>query len=145
MTGDRTSMVDSARRLAELRQDPAELAATEAGEEAEFEPEQDYGAFTLVSADRQRKVAVEFRMLNGDRKSRTYAFLAGIDYNPSTGIVMDFSADKVTITGRNLGSLMDGLVPQRVGVVREMDDLQAEANLPDDAIVITKIEIKSVD
>ena len=145
MSDHHSSRVDAAKRLAELRQENAEPAADDAEEGIEFEPVEEKPAFSMVSADRQRKVMVEFRMLAGDSKARTYAFLAGIDYNPDTGIVMDFSADTVTITGRNLGPLMDGLVAQRVAVVREMDELQAEANVPDGETVVLKIEVKPVE
>ena len=145
MSDNFTSKVDAAKRLAELRQEGAEPAAAQVEEGIIFEPEEEKPAYSMVSADRQRKVMVEFRMLDGDRKARTYAFLAGIDFNPSKGIVMDFSADAVTITGRNLRPLLNGLISQRVAVVREMDDLQAEANLPDGETVVLKIEIKPVE
>ena len=108
-----TSKVDAAKRLAELRKEGAE-SADDAEEGIDFELEVETPAFSILSADRQRKVMVEFRMLDGDRKARTYAFLAGIDFNPSKGIVMDFSADAVKISGRNLAPLFDGLVAQRI-------------------------------
>ena len=136
-----TSKVDAAKRLAELRKEGAE-SADDAEEGIDFELEVETPAFSILSADRQRKVMVEFRMLDGDRKARTYAFLAGIDFNPSKGIVMDFSADAVKISGRNLAPLFDGLVAQRIAIVREMDELQAEASISEDATVVTKIEIK---
>lgn len=145
MRDDHNSRADAAKRLAELRQEGAGPPAEQAEEGIIFEPEEDRPAFSMVSADRQRKVMVEFRTKDGNAKARSYSFLAGIDFNPSKGIAMDFSTDKVTITGRNLRPLFDGLVAQRVAVVREMDDLQAEANLPDEATVVLKIEIKPVE
>lgn len=145
MSAGHNSTIDTARRLAELRQENAEPTAEHVESVAESEPLEERPAFSMVSADRQRKVMVEFRMLVGDVKARAYAFLAGIDYNPSTGIVMDFSADKVTITGRNLRPLLNGLISQRVAVVCEMDDLQAEANLSDGETVVVKIEVKPVE
>jgi hypothetical protein len=145
MSNHHNSTVDSARRLAELRQENAEPTAETAEEGINVESMEEQPAFSMVSADRMRKVMVEFRMLKGDVKARPYAFLAGIDYNPDTGIVVDFSADKVTITGRNLRPLLSGLISQRVAVVREMDDMQAEANVPDGETVVLKIEVKPVE
>jgi hypothetical protein len=145
MSDKHSSIVDAATRAARLRQENAEPTAVKAEQWVESEQEEDTPAFSMISADRQRKVMVEFRMLDGNRKARTYSFLVGIDFNPSDGIGMDFSADKETISGRNLAPLFDGLVAQRVAVVREMDDLHADVNLPEAATVVTRIEVKPVE
>jgi hypothetical protein len=140
-----TPMVDAARHAAQLRQEAAAPAADDAGEGAELEREADYPAYSILSADRQRKVMVEFRRKNGNAKALAYSYLVALDFDPSEGIAMDFSGYTVKIAGRNLRPLFEGVVAQRVAVVREMDELQAEANLPQDATVVTKIEIKPVD
>lgn len=145
MTGDRTSMVDSARRLAELRQDAAEPAANGAEEGTDSEPVEEKAAYSILSADRQRKVMVEFRWKHGNAKALAYSYLVALGFDPSEGINMDFSGYTVNIVGRKLRPLFEGLVAQRVAVVREMDELQAEANLPDGETVVSKIEVKTLD
>ena len=139
------SKVDAAKRLAELRKDGAEPVADEMEEGIVFEPEEEKPAFSMVSADRMRKVMVVFRMLNGNAKALAYSFLVAIDLDPSGSILIDFTGYTVAITGRNLIPLFDGLAAHRIAVVREMDELQAEANLPEEETVVLKIEIKPVE
>src|ERR1700722_19712835 len=131
MSERHSSMVDSARRLAELRQGQAETPAADGENDLEVEPEKPSEAFSIISADRQQKVMIEFRLLNGNAKALAYSYLVAADLDPSEGIKLDFSGYAVTITGRNLRPLFDGLVAQRVAVVREMDPIHADASLGD--------------
>jgi len=98
-------------------------------------------AYSLVSSQRQQKLMLELRFKTGNARALAYSYLVGIDFDPSAEIKMDFSGYVVQIVGRNLNPLFAGLVAQRVSVVTEQDDLQAEATLPEDATVVTKIEI----
>jgi len=145
MNDRNSSMVDSARRLAELRREQREPSAGEAGDGLDFEAEEGEAAFTILSADRQHKLMVEFRLLNGNAKALAYSYLVALDMDPSVGIRMDFSGYTVAISGRNLRPLFDGLCAQRVAVVREMDALQAEATAAPGAAIVTAIEIKPVE
>jgi hypothetical protein len=145
MNERRSGLVDSARRAAELRQGKPEPSATEEGDGLEFEPEENYKAFSFISADRQQKQMVEFRLLEGNAEALAYSYLVRAKYNPSEGIVLDFSGYTVTIKGRNLQPGYNGLVAQRVALVRVMDELHADANLPAAATVVTGIEIKQVE
>jgi hypothetical protein len=141
-----TSKVDAARRLAELRQGKEDPAPPENAEDGlEFEPEAADAAFSILSADRQHKLMVEFRLLGGDAKALAYSYLVAAEFNPSVGVRLDFSGYAVTVTGRNLRALFEGLVAQRVAVVREMDALQAEAAAAPGAAIVTGIEIKEVE
>ena len=88
---------------------------------------------------------VEFRLLNGNAKALAYSYLVAAEFDPSEGIKLDFSGYAVAITGRNLRAGFNGLVAQRVAVVREMDALQAEVNLGDKAVVITSIKVTEVE
>jgi len=146
MSDRHNNTVDAARRLAELRHGPPEPATEETADGMEFESEEgednSAAAFSMISADRQRKIMVEFRMLAGNSKALAYSYLVGADFDPSKGIQLDFSGYAVTIEGRNLRSGYNGLISHRVAVVREMDELQAEANVPADEVVVTKIEVK---
>ena len=145
MSNGHNSTVDAARRLAELRQANAEPTADTAEEGINVESMEERPAFSILSADRQRKVMVEFRWKHGNAKALAYSYLVALDFDPSEGIAMDFSGYAVKITGRSLRPLFEGLVAQRVAVVREMDDLQAEANVEEGETVILKIEVKPVD
>jgi hypothetical protein len=141
MNERKSGLIDSARRAAELRQGKAEPSAADGDGGLEFEQEDASAAFSIISADRQQKVMVDFRKLNRNRKALGYSFLAACEIDPSEAIKMDFSGYEVTITGRNLDPLYDGLVAQRVAWVRVMDELHADANLPEGATVVTGIEI----
>jgi hypothetical protein len=145
MSERKSGLVDSARRAAELRQGKPEPSATEEGDGLEFENDDASAAFSIISADRQQKVMVDFRQVNGNAKALAYSYLVSCDIDASAGINLDFSGYSVAITGRNLRPLYDGLVAQRVAWVRVMDELHADANLPAEATVVTGIEIKPVD
>jgi hypothetical protein len=137
MNDPNNSKLDAARRLAELRKGEAEPAEADAEDGLEFEEEgqeEKYQAFSTISADRQQKQMVVFRLLDGNQEALAYSYLVRAKFNPSDGIVLDFSGYTVTITGRNLRAGFNGLVAQRVAVVRQMDELQAEvAAKPGDA------------
>ena len=145
MSERKSGLADSARRAAELRQGKPEPAAAEAENGLEFESEESYQAFSFISADRQQKQMVEFRLLEGNADAMAYSYLVRAKFNPSEGIFLDFSGYTVTIKGRNLRPGYNGLLAQRVAVVREMDALQAEASMPESATVVTGIAIKAVD
>ncbi len=145
MNDEFLSKYASARRHGEAPQESAEASAAEPEDGLEFEPEVPADAFSVVSADRHRKVMLELRLLGGNSKALAYSYLVAITFDPSHGIQMDFSGYTVTITGRNLRPLFDGLVSQRVAVVRETDSLQAEATAAPEAAIVTGIEIKPVE
>jgi hypothetical protein len=145
MNDHHSSKIDAAKRLAELRQENAEPTAETAHAGIDFEAVEERPAFSILSADRQRKVMVEFRWKQGNAKALAYSYLVALDFDPSEGIAGDFSGYTVKIAGRNLRPLFEGLVAQRVAVVREMDDLQAEANVEDGETVVLKIEVKEVE
>jgi hypothetical protein len=132
---------DAATRLAELRsgKKPAESASEAELLEAEESEEK---AFSTVSADRMQKIMLVLWFKNGNAASKPYSYLAGIDFNPTTGIVLDFVNSEVKITGRNLKSLFVALSAQRVQSIREMDEFYAEAEVAATATVVTRIEVK---
>jgi hypothetical protein len=135
--------IDPGKRLAELRDGGSSKPAPEAEEPVAVELEEEPDAFSVISADRQHKLMVEFRLKSNNARAFAYSYLVTIDFNPSDGIRMDFSGYEVKITGRNLHPLFAGLCAQRVAVVNEIDDLHAEATLAQDAPVVTRIEITS--
>jgi hypothetical protein len=102
-------------------------------------------SYSVLSADRAQKAMCEFRLKTGNAVALAYSYLVKIDFDPSAGIEMDFSAHAVKITGKNLAAVFAGLVAQRVAVVTEIDELQAEAVLGKDATVVTGIEVVKVE
>ena len=145
MKDRRSGLVDSARRLAELRQGKAEPSAAEEADSVEFEQDDASAAFSIISADRQQKVMVDFQQVDGNAKALAYSYLVACEIDASAGIKLDFSGYAVAITGRNLRPLYDGLVAQRVAWVGVMDELHADANLPAAATVVTGIEITKIE
>jgi hypothetical protein len=131
---------DAATRLAELRagKKPAEAASDADLLDAE---ESEHKAFSTVSADRMQKIMLVLWFKDGNAAAKPYSYLAGIDFNPTEGIVIDFVSSEVKITGRNLKPLFDALAAQRVQSIQEMDELYAEAEGATTATVVTRIEI----
>ena len=132
---------DAASRLAELREGgkkAAEIPLVEADEVSEETGE----SFSTLSADRHQKVMLELRQKTGDSTALAYSYLVRARFNPSNGIHLDFSVVEVQITGRNLRPLFAGIVAQRVAVVNEVDELQAEALAPKEGTVVTRIEVQ---
>src|SRR5580698_3901134 len=113
---------DAAARLAELREGKKPAAPGEAPAILEAE-EVDEEAYSTVSADRQQKIMVVLWFKTGNATAKPYSYLTGIDFNPSTGIVINFVESDVRITGRNLEPLFAALTAQRVQSIQEMDDL----------------------
>jgi hypothetical protein len=142
MTDNRTrNQGDAASRLAELRGggkrtpgEPEEPVAPEAEEEGP--------SYSTVSADRMQKVMLELRYKTGNAKALAYSYLVGIDFDPSEGIMLDFSGYEVRISGQNLRPLFSGLVAQRVAAIQEVDDLYAEASSAPVTTVVTRIVVR---
>lgn len=136
MTDDRfQGLVDKTRRQAAEGRDAVPPDEGAGGEAGVSDP------YSVLSADRAQKAMCEFRLKGGNAVALAYSYLAKAEFDPSRGIVLDFSAHTVTLTGRNLAPVFAGLVAQRVAVVTEMDDLQAEAALGKDATVVTGIDV----
>jgi len=140
MTGDGfRDKFDPTKRLSELRRGgEAADAPPSSGSAADAESPE---AFSILSADRQQKVMVEFRFKDGNARALAYSYLVSLAFDPSNGIGMDFSGYEVQVAGRNLERLFTGLVSQRVAVVREMDPLHAAGSADEDSTVVTHIAI----
>lgn len=140
MTDDKfKGLVDKTRRQAAEGRD-----AVPAAEGAEVEPG-GTDAYSVLSADRAQKAMCEFRLKSGNAVALAYSYLVKAEFDPSRGIELDFSAHTVTLTGKNLAPVFAGIVAQRVAVVTEVDDLQAEAALGKDATVVTGISVSKAE
>ncbi|HEX4613237.1 MAG TPA: hypothetical protein VH092_33935 [Urbifossiella sp.] len=133
---------DPAARLSELRSEKRWADPPPVAEEVEEEGGGPGESFSMRSADRRQKVMLEFRRKTGDATALAYSYLVRADLDPSGSIVLDFAAYVVQIEGRNLRPLYSGLVVQQVAVVAEVDEIQAEATVPRDKTVVTRIEVR---
>lgn len=140
MTDDKfKGLVDKTRRQAVEGKDVVPEAV---GAEAEASGGE---AYSVLSADRAQKAMCEFRSKTGNAVALAYSYLVKAEFDPSRGIELDFSAHVVKLSGRNLAPVFSGLVAQRVAVVTETDELQAEATLGKDATVVTGISVSKAE
>lgn len=102
------------------------------------EPEEGQcAAFGYLRGLHERALAIEFRFRNGNREWFPYSWLGPWRYNPSTGLLLKFTGDLVTlvlIRGSNLDALVTertvnltdrGLQRHRILWIREMEDAEA--------------------
>lgn len=90
----------------------------------------DYGAFSILRGVRDRSLMLEFRLKNGNVVALGYGWLERIEFDPSEGITLTFTGQKVVkIIGRNLNAevrpqvrLLDGLIRHRVPWIAEADE-----------------------
>lgn len=136
------SLVDKTKRHGGEGKEPIAQAVPQPGHTPDGA---EVDSFSVISADRAQKVMCEFRMKTGDAVALAYSYLVRASFDRSGVIEIDFSAHRVRLSGRNLAPVFAGLVAQRVAVVTEMDELQAEAVLSADATVVTGIEMNEVD
>lgn len=107
----------------------------------------DLGAFGFQRGVRDRCLMLELRQKNGNILALGYAWLHRIEFNPSEGIALWFSGQKVTIKGRNLNAevrstvrLFDGLLRHRVPWIREASQAEVMEAKPE-ACVIESIQL----
>ena len=89
----------------------------------------DLGAFGWLRGQRDRALYLELRKKDGSVRAVGYAWLSEIHFDPSDGITLCFSGQKIRLIGRNLDReirpnvrLLSGLLRQRVPWVREADE-----------------------
>lgn len=157
---DEISLIEELRKK---RQSPEQRAAEErpthawqqrteekppAGELADEEGETQTKAFGYYRGVRERAGFIEFQRRKGSWPAPGYAWLPCPLWHPSgTGkgrgqaIVLEFLTGLiVTIRGRNLRPIFEGILRQRVFRVTEMGE-DMERFLPDDDTVVYAIEI----
>ena len=84
---------------------------------------------------------IELRAKTGNATALDYGWLAQVDFDPSVGITLHFDRLVVTIEGRNLRPLFDGIVRKRVLWVQEEDRLVAAA-MPSQETRVTTIHTR---
>jgi hypothetical protein len=107
--------------------------------------------FGYLRGVRERALAIELRLRTGNREYFSYGHLASWRYNPSVGLLLKFTDDRVTlvlIRGSNLDVLVKssinltdrGLQRHRILWVREMDEDELRRTAKGEPI-IDRIEI----
>ncbi|MCC7336742.1 MAG: hypothetical protein IT422_16750 [Pirellulaceae bacterium] len=106
-----------------------------------YSPNQ-YRAFGFVRKPVSNEPMIRFIKLNGVQKSLAYSHLYDIDFDPRTGITIDFTQHIVEIKGRGLLQGFERMSAHRVIFVAEADRPTAVL-VPEGEPVITGLEIKS--
>ena len=132
-------MSDDRKTLVERYARPAATGAVNA---TEIPDSDDYQASAPVSANRPPEPMLEFRFKPGNVLALSYPLLISAALNPSTGIVLEFTSHRVTLRGRNLRSVFQAIRTHRVPYVQELPG--SLDGLPDDAVVISEIQVQSL-
>ncbi len=120
-------------------QHAAALAAKGSREQAAAAPEaaeeEACAAFGYLRGARDRALAIQFRLRDGNSEWYSYSLLASWRHNPSAGLLLKFTGDVVTlvfIQGSNLDALVNqsvnltdrGIQRHRISFVREMEEAE---------------------
>ena len=89
----------------------------------------DFGTFGFLRGSRERATMLELRKKDGSIRAVSYGYIDKADFDPSDGIVLHVSGQKITIKGRNLNMevhpkvrLFEAVCRHRVPWVREADE-----------------------
>jgi hypothetical protein len=114
----------------------------------ESEQLDDLGAFGFLRGAHDRALMLELRFRDGSATGFPYTYLARVDFDPSTGIVLRFGGHTVTITGRNLSAkvppnvqLHRMILRHRVPWIQQADGATAMA-APKGLLVIEGIKVE---
>jgi hypothetical protein len=107
---------------------------------------EDLGVFGWLRGNRERAVMLELRKKDGNVLAIGYGWIERIEFDPSSGITLHCSGQKIMIKGRNLNAearaqvrLFQGLTRHRVPWVQEADR-SAAMQAGDDAILVEAIQ-----
>ncbi len=107
----------------------------------------DLGSFGWLRGIRDRAIMLEIRHKNGTITAKGYSWLESAVFDPSSGIALIFSGEKITITGRNLNAearpnvrLFAGILRHRVPWIQEADEPMA-IEAPKDTTVIEAVDV----
>ena len=111
-------------------------------EHAEPDVCDDLGAFGWLRGIRDRAVMLELRRKDGSIVAIGYGWLERVAFDPSEGITLSATGQKIRIRGRNLNAevrpsvrLFEGIARHRVTWVREADRAAAMEADPKAAII----------
>jgi hypothetical protein len=114
--------------------------------QADAEAADDLGAFGWLRGIRDRAVSLELRKKDGNILAVSYGYIEKAEFDPSEGITLSVSGQKLRIKGRNLNGevrptvrLFEGIARQRVPWVQETDESD-NAEPADKATLIDSIQ-----
>lgn len=114
----------------------------DARHEPEAEPLDDHGSFGWLRGIRDRATMLELRKANGNILAVGYGWLEKAAFDPSDGITLFFTGQKVRIKGRNLNAearplvrLFEGVTRHRVPWIGEVSELDALETSPTSCVV----------
>ncbi|MCA9216798.1 MAG: hypothetical protein KDB27_27200 [Planctomycetales bacterium] len=110
-------------------------------DEQDLRPE-NYKAFGIDSQVRPSNAMIDFWLVDGSEKAFAYTHLYDAAYDPSSGIILNFSGHRVTLLGRKLHELYRAIKRHRVVYVWEADPPTTRLT-PPGTPVITRIVIES--
>jgi hypothetical protein len=109
---------------------------------------EDLVAFGWLRGVQERAIMLEIRHKDGRITAKGYSWLQSAEFDPSTGITLNFSGETVTIKGRNLGGearpnirLFAGILRHRVPWIQEADGATV-IQAAKDAVVIEEVKAK---
>ena len=89
---------------------------------------------------------LEIRHKDGRITAKGYSWLQSAEFDPSTGITLNFSGEKITIVGRNLNAearsnvrLFAGIVRHRVPWIQEADGATV-IEAAKDAVIVENVK-----
>ncbi len=112
-------------------------APTEDGEP----PAEEYQCYSKLRGPRQVAFMLELRQAGGDSSGFDYGLLGRSTFDRSAGVTLYFAGGTVTIRGKQLRPLFEGILSHRVVWVAVAPDPAAVARDPE-ATVVTAIEIE---
>ena len=109
---------------------------------------EDLIAFGWLRGVQERAIMLEIRHKDGRITAKGYSWLQSAEFDPSSGITLNFSGETVTIKGRNLGGearpnirLFAGILRHRVPWIQEADGAEV-IQAAKDAVVIEEVRVR---
>jgi hypothetical protein len=109
---------------------------------------EDLGAFGWLRGVQDRAIMLEIRHKDGSITAKGYSWLQSVEFDPSRGITLNFSGEKITIVGRNLNAearpnvrLFAGIVRHRVPWIQEADGATV-IEAAKGAVVIEEVKVR---
>jgi hypothetical protein len=114
----------------------------------EGEGVEDLIAFGWLRGVQERAIMLEIRHKDGRITAKGYSWLQSAEFDPSSGITLNFSGETIRIAGRNLNAearpnirLFAGILRHRVPWIQEADGADV-IQAAKDAAAIESIKVK---
>ncbi|MCA9217421.1 MAG: hypothetical protein KDB27_30340 [Planctomycetales bacterium] len=101
----------------------------------------DYVAYRIDPQARPANALLDFWKSDGDQRSFAYSHLYDVEFKRSEGIILTFSEHQITVRGRRLDKIYQGLKRHRVVFVWEAST-QEEFTAEEEATIVSEIDIR---